>query len=125
MDLIQNALETIRKLANARMENLDQRNDDWVVLTSLVDHDGSLNQSASDKIVMTVYNITRETVFSSYKTTMSAKPPSTAGDAFAVVSPPLYINVHLMFMANFTEAHYTDGLSALSRLISYFQQTPY
>jgi hypothetical protein len=29
-----------------------------------------------------------------------------------------------MFMANFTERTYQDGLAALSRLISYFQQTP-
>lgn len=29
-----------------------------------------------------------------------------------------------MFMANFAEKSYPDGLAALSRLISYFQQTP-
>jgi hypothetical protein len=30
-----------------------------------------------------------------------------------------------MFMANFSEKTYSDGLAALSRLISFFQQTPF
>jgi len=42
-----------------------------------------------------------------------------------VVGPPLYLDVHVMFMANFMEKNYSDGLAALSRLIGYFQQTPW
>jgi hypothetical protein len=125
MDIIRNALETICSLANAYLENLDRRGDAWVTLTSLVDHDGALNQAARDKIVMTVYNITREVSFSTYQTNVASKAPTGAGDSFSVVSPPLYVDIHLMFMANFTEKNYGDGLAALSRLISYFQQNPY
>lgn len=125
MDLIRNALETICSLANTYLENLDRRGDAWLVLTSMVDHDGSLNQAARDKVVMTVYNITRETAFSTYRQTAPAQPSSKPGDGVSVVAPPLYIDIHLMFMANFGEKSYSDGLAALSRLIGYFQQTPY
>lgn len=122
-DLIRNALEAICGLANTYLENLDRRGDSWISLTSLVDHNGTLNQGARDKIIMCVYNITRETTISTYKMT-TANSNSKGQDSLAVVSPPLYIDVHLMFMANFTEKNYGDGLSALSRLIGYFQQTP-
>jgi hypothetical protein len=123
-DLIRNALETISNLANDYLENLDRRGDAWISLTSIVDHDGALNQGARDKIIMCVYNVTRETTISTYKST-TAKNNDKPIESLAVVSPPLYVDLHLMFMANFTEKNYGDGLAALSRLIGYFQQTPF
>jgi hypothetical protein len=119
MDIIRNALETIRQLANEYLENLDRRGDDWLVLTSIVGHDGSMNEAARDKIVMSVYNITRENVISTYS------PTQPGADGYAVVQPPLYIDLHLIFMANFSERNYVDGLAAISRLIAYFQQNPW
>lgn len=119
MDSIRATLTVIRQLANEYLQNMDRRGDDWVVLTSIVGHDGGVNESARDKIVMTVYNITRENVISTYSPTMAG------ADTFAVVQPPIYINLHLMFMANFAAQNYADGLAAISRLISYFQQNPY
>lgn len=123
-DLIRNALETISGLANAYLENLDRRGDAWISLTSLVDHNGTLNQGARDKIVMCIYNITRETI-STDQSTLSGGRKVDAAAGLAIVSPPLFIDIHLMFMANFTEKNYSDGLAALSRLIGYFQQTPF
>lgn len=124
-DLIRNALETIAGLANSYLENLDRRGDAWISLTSLVDHNGTLNQGARDKIVMCVYNITREITISTYQPTLSSGRKTDPAAGLAIISPPLYIDIHLMFMANFTEKNYSDGLAAISRLISYFQQTPY
>jgi hypothetical protein len=125
MDILRNALETISGLANEYLENLDRRGDAWITLTSLVNHNGALNKDARDKIVMCVYNITRETTISTYQRNVSSDQSTKPVDAFAVVNPPLYVDVHLMFMANFTEKNYSDGLAILSRLIGYFQQTPY
>jgi len=119
MASIRGTLEVIRRMANEYLQNLSDRPDDWVVLTSIIDHDGSLNEAARDKIVMNVYNITREHVMSTYA-------PAKAGrDSYAIVQPPIYIDLHLMFMANFTNQRYADGLEAISRIISFFQQTPW
>jgi hypothetical protein len=125
MDLLRNSLETICGLANSYLENVDRRGDDWIILTSLVDHNGTLNQAARDKVVMCVYNITRETTVSTYQATIGSGPGGGPPSSLAVVAPPLYLDIHLMFMANFTEKNYSDGLAVLSRLIGYFQQTPY
>jgi hypothetical protein len=124
MDLLKNVLQTICNLANEYLQNIDRRPDAWLVLTSLVDHDGSLNQAARDKVVMTVYNITREAFASSYTPAAAAGPGANPASGLPVTSPPLYLDVHVMFMANFTERSYDDGLAALSRLIGFFQQTP-
>lgn len=118
MDLIRNSLETICGLANAHLENLDRRGDAWIVLTSPTDHSGQPSEHARDKIVMCVCNISRETFISNYA------PAKTGGDSFAVVNPPLYIDLQILFMANFSGNNYSDGLAALSRVIAYFQQTP-
>jgi hypothetical protein len=115
LDGLRNALEVICRLANEYLENLDRRGDAWVALTSMVDHDGAINQAARDKIVMGVYNITRENLISTYQSAQGGT------DGYAVVSPPLYLDVHLIFMANFTAANYPTGLACLSRLISFFQ----
>jgi hypothetical protein len=119
MSDIRNILEVICKQANEYLQNIYRRNDDWVVLSSIVDHNGGVNESIKDKIVMTVYNITRENMVSTFT------PARPGGDAYAIVSPPIYINLHLMFMANFSEKNYSEGLAAISILISFFQQRPY
>lgn len=124
MDLLQNAMQTLRDRANAYLENMDSRTDAWLVLTSLIDQGGNQNQAARDKIVMTVYNITRENFAGSYRPALPLPLGADPSQGLAVHNPPLYLNMHLMFMANFTERNYVDGLAALSRLIGFFQQTP-
>ena len=120
MDSIRNVLEIIQNLANEYMQNLHKRSDGWVVLTNLVDHQGSLNEMTRDKVVMSLYNITHETVVS----TFTAAKPGIAG-GFAIVQPPLYIDLHLVFLANFIGNGYSEGLAAISRIISYFQRNPF
>jgi GGDEF domain-containing protein len=119
MSNIRNILEVICKSSNEYLQNIDRRGDDWVVLSTIVDHDGSVNDATRDRVVMTLYNITRENTVGSYT------PARQGGDSFAIVSPPIYVNLHLMFMANFSGKNYSDGLAAISRIISYFQQNPY
>lgn len=125
MTLIKNACQIICAQANAFLENIERRPDPWVILTSLVNHDGSMNASARDSVVMTVCNITRESFAGSYQPSAPLAPGASAGAGLAVVSPPVYIDLHIMFMANFAEKTYAEGLSALSRVISCFQMTPY
>ena len=117
-DSLRSTLTAVAGLANAYLENLGRRGDDWLVLTSPVDHDGKPNAVARDKIVMAVHNLTQETVLSTHA---AVRP---GGAAFATTAPPLYLDVHLVFVANFEPSKYADGLAALSRLIGFFQQTP-
>lgn len=118
MDEILNVLEVISTYCNEYLQNLDRRPDKWLELTNLVDHQGRVNESPRDRVVMSLYNITHETVVSTY----TAAQPGTGG--YAIVQPPLYIDLHIVLIANFIEHSYRDGLAAISRVISYFQQNP-
>jgi len=108
MDKIRNVLEVIRQLASEHLGNIDRRGDEWLVLTSIVDHDGTVNETTRDKLVMNLYSITREDTISTYN------PALPGAGGFAMVAPPLYIDLHLIFMANFIERKYPDGLAAIS-----------
>ncbi|MBS0473206.1 MAG: DUF4255 domain-containing protein [Proteobacteria bacterium] len=118
MDAIRNVLEVISKSCNEYLQNLDRRPDDWVALSNLVDHQGKINEETRDKIVISLYSITHETVVSTY----TAAQPGPGG--YAIVQPPLYIDLHIIALANFIERSYADGLAAISRVVSYFQQNP-
>lgn len=118
MDPIRNVMELLKTRLNGYLMNLSRRPDDWVTLTSIVNHDGTTNQECQDKIVLCIYNIVRESHISTYTPTVAAD------DRFAIVQPPIYIDLHVMFMANFSGANYAEGLSAISHVIAYFQQNP-
>lgn len=118
-DRLRTVCELIRQQAEMFLQNLDQRSDGWTALSNIVDHDGKISESIRNKIVMSVYAITNETTISTY----NPAQPGRNGE-FGIVSPPLYIDLHLIFLANFVDHAYPNGLVAISRIISFFQQTP-
>jgi Pvc16 N-terminal domain len=120
MDLIRTVLDLIRQKLNESFANLDPRPDDWVVLANVVDHDGRPNAAAKDKIVMVLANIKHETVVSTYTSTVGTKSSS-----YGIVTPPLYIDLYILFYANFYDENYRQGLAMISRTISFFQQNPW
>jgi hypothetical protein len=88
-----------------------------VILANIVDHDGRPYAAAKDKIVMVLVNIKHETVISTYTAAVRTK-----GSAYAVVPTPLYIDLYVLFFANFYNENYRQGLAMISRTISFFQQ---
>lgn len=115
---IRTTLEVICTAANEYLQNIDRRSDGWVLLSNLTDHGGAVHDAIRDKVVMALYNITRENTIGTFT---AARP---GPDGFAVVKPPIYVNLHLMFMANFSDQNYADGLAAISGVIAFFQQQP-
>jgi hypothetical protein len=120
MDLIRSVLDLIRQRLNQAFGNLDSRVDDWVILSNLTGQDRQLYPATRDKVVMVLTNIKHETVVSTYSPTVRTKTSS-----YAVVPPPLYIDLFVLFYANFYDDNYRQGLAMISRTISYFQQNPW
>jgi Pvc16 N-terminal domain len=117
-DVIHNVLDAIRQSANQYLQNIDHRDDDWVVLANLTAQGGTPNEGSQGKVVMCLYNITHETTISTYQ------PVRQSALGMYTVAPPLYIDLHVMFMANFADRQYGSGLGAMSRLITFLQQNP-
>lgn len=110
-------LEQIRKRLNEFINAAHPRPGEWVRLSNLVDDSGSPTESVKDKLVMVVANIQKETAVSSYNPTAPVRP-----DAYALISPPLYIDLYVLLCANFSDQAYPEGLGVISRAIAFFQQ---
>jgi hypothetical protein len=120
MGAIDTTLELIRQKLNEFFSNTDPREEDWVILSNVVDHEGHTFEPAKDKVVMFLANIQHETTISTYNRTVPVK-----GDQYAIVAPALYIDLFVVFFANFYNKNYPEGLGMISRTISFFQQNPW
>jgi Pvc16 N-terminal domain len=116
MSDIRGTLELIRRRLNQFIQNADPRPEDWVILSNLVDQSGNPFEGAKDKIVMFLANLKHETTISTYNPNVAAR------NGYSVVAPPLYIDLFLLFYANFYDNSYPQGLGAIARTISFFQQ---
>ena len=121
MSVIKTTLELIRDKVNEYFRNADPRDEDWVILSNILDHGGGVFEETKDKLVMFLANIQHETAISTYNSTVPAK----SGGGYVVVTPPLYIDLFVLFYANFLDNNYREGLGIISRTISFFQQNPW
>lgn len=120
MNLIQDTLELIRQRLDTYFQAADPAPQDWVLVANIVDQEGRAFEDARNKIVIFLANIQHDTTIS----TRRAAAPLSA-DRFAVVPPPIYINLFLLFYANFSESNYPQGLGMISRTIQFFQASPF
>ncbi|HZE68847.1 MAG TPA: DUF4255 domain-containing protein [Pyrinomonadaceae bacterium] len=120
MGAIQTTLELIRQKLDEFFRNANPIEGDWVILSNIVDHEGHPYEAAKDKLVMFLANIQYETAISTYNRTTPVK-----GDQYAIIAPPLYIDLYVVFLANFYNKTYPEGLGVISRTISFFQQNPW
>lgn len=120
MELIRTVLELIRQKLNESFTSFDPRPEEWVTLANIMDHDGRPFARAKDKVVMVLANIKHETIISTYSSAVRTKTSS-----YAIVAPPLYIDLFVLFYANFYDENYHHGLAMISRTISFFQQNPW
>lgn len=120
MGNIQTTLNLIRQKLNEAFRNADPRNEDWVILSNIVDQDGQAYEHAKDKLVMFLSNIKYETTISTYNPTAA-----TRSNQYALITPPLYIDLFVLFFANFNDKNYPEGLGVISKTISFFQQNPW
>lgn len=120
MSDLRGTLELVRRRLNQFIHAADPRPEDWVILSNLVDHSGNPHEGAKGKIVMFLANIQREVTISTYKPNV----PVSRG-RYAVVASPLHIDLFVLFYANFYDSTYIQGLEAISRTISFFQQNPW
>ena len=84
--------------------------DDTVIVSSLVDVKGNLNQDIENKVSMFIINIEEE------KIAKNANISANQG-----LNPPMKINVMVMFSAYFPNFNYIEALRYISLVIEFFQ----
>lgn len=84
-------------------------NEQKVILSSIVNQDGSIAIQGENKIVVTLVNIEKETAKS-----INQKSTSTNS------APVLNVNLFILFSAYFSQGNYPEALRFLSFVIGYF-----
>ncbi|MCP3100292.1 DUF4255 domain-containing protein [Myxococcus sp. K15C18031901] len=122
MGKLGSTLELIRQRLDEFIRNAEPapRNEPWVVLSNLEDNQGNAAATASNAVVMFLANLQHETIISTYNRNVPVSQ-----DTYGIVAPPLYIDLYVLFYANFTDQAYPVALETISLVISYFQQTPW
>jgi hypothetical protein len=104
--MIYSAISTIANAVNATISNRFSLSEEKLLVSNLVNIDGSNPITEPDKIVLTLANIQQETI--------SSKSKSSTGNT-------INLNLFLLFSVCFEEDNYLEGLRYLSSIISFFQ----
>ncbi|WPQ60898.1 DUF4255 domain-containing protein [Chitinophaga sancti] len=88
--------------------------EDKVVLSSIVNQDGSIAIQGENKVVLTLINVEKEPLGKS-------APGFNNGNVAARSMPPVCINLYILFAAYFSSNNYAEALRFLSFIIAYFQ----
>ena len=108
--MINNVILSISDRLNEFIKNKLSINEDKVVVSSLVDINKSLNMEVENKIAVFLLNIEEDKIS---KNSQFQSSPSQ--------SPPIIVNVFIMFAAYFSNANYLESLRYISLVIEFFQ----
>lgn len=108
--MIHHILSVISTQLNEFISNELNVSEDIVIVSSLMDIKGNANMQIENKVCLFLQNIEEETI---------AK--SGGFQANAGMAPPMYVNLYLVFAANFPDSNYMESLRYISMIIEFFQ----
>ena len=112
--MIYEALLCITEEVNEYFRGKLKINEDKVMLSGIVNQDGTVAAQGENKILLTLLNVEKETIGKSNGVREAAKTmPNT--------SPAMNINLYVLFSAYFGGANYGESLRFLSFIIGYLQ----
>lgn len=117
--MIQAAISHLATQLNIYLKRVYNLAEDIVVVSSLLEADGSVANHASNRLVMLLCNIEKDT--------LPQRAPNHARGVDGrnlVGAPPLYLNLYIMLAANYSGSNYTEALKFISKAIGFFQIQP-
>lgn len=114
--MIDAAISHIASELNQHLMRVFDINEDVVVISNILEQDGTVSTHINNKIVVSLINIEKDYLAYRHKS-----PANTSALATTVTSPPLYFNLYLMFSSYFSGSNYQEGLKFISNTINYFQ----
>ncbi|WP_373399007.1 DUF4255 domain-containing protein [Algoriphagus halophilus] len=116
--MIDTVMVQVRDLINQNFKNQHGFSENKVVISNLVDLDGSSPLEVDDKVVMFLLNLGEEPSLKNHSSRLGAFD----GAGFQSKSPILYLHLHVVFCANFRNKKYIEGLNYLSQIVSFFNK---
>lgn len=118
--MIAKALTFVSDFLNHQIKMTYGIDEDRVVVSSLINPDGSITENIENKVVISVINLEHETTVNA-----SGNYVNGGNNSFGKVSPPVYLNLYLLISANYDSGNYTEALKMLSTVIGVFQANTY
>jgi uncharacterized protein DUF4255 len=112
--MIYEALLCITEEVNEYFRSKLNINEDKIMLSGIVNQDGTVASQGENKILLTLLNVEKENIGKSNANREGAKTTPN-------VSPAMNINLYVLFSAYFGGANYGEALRFLSFIISYLQ----
>ncbi|MGY4829216.1 DUF4255 domain-containing protein [Sphaerotilaceae bacterium SBD11-9] len=117
--MIDSAIGLIAAQLNQALRRAFQVGEDLVVVSNLVEQDGGVAPTVANKLAVFLVNLERETL--PYP---SGSRPSMPSERMALNHPPVYLNLLVMFAANFGGSNYPEALKFISSTVAFFQGRP-
>ncbi len=118
--MIAEALTFISDFLNHEIKMSFGIDEDRVMVSSLINPDGSVTENIENKIIISVINLEHETTVKTMGNYVHE-----AGNSFGKKSPPVYLNLYLLISANYDSKNYIEALKMLSAVIGVFQANTY
>ncbi|GAA0191331.1 hypothetical protein GCM10009122_53730 [Fulvivirga kasyanovii] len=106
--MIESVFMAMSERLNSYFANKFSTGDDFVIVSNLVNQDGTPALTESDKLIITLANVQQESV-------------NTRPNSVSILEAPVNINIHTLISAYFVEDNYQDSFKYLSGVISFFQ----
>jgi len=117
--MIDAAISHISGELNQFLKRSFDLDEDVVVVSNILEQDGSVASHVNNKIVVSLVNIQQDTV--PFRKQNLASVGSTRS---VMTNPPVFFNLYLMFASYFSGNNYHEGLKFISSTINYFQGQP-
>jgi hypothetical protein len=113
--MIDVAISHIVTEVNQHLMHVFDLNEDVVVVSNILDQDGTVTPHVNSKIVVSLVNIEKD------NTPFQRQINNSTAMRSLVTNPPVHLNLYLMFSSNFNGNNYPEGLKFISNTIRYFQ----
>jgi hypothetical protein len=114
--MIHDVIAAIAGELNRFLQSKHNITEEKVVMSSIVNLDGSVAVQEPDKIVMTLANLEMDKSQSNI-----GGYTKTSRGSFQKYNPPININITILFSAYFTSENYLEGLKFITSVIAFFQ----
>tara|TARA_B110000046_G_C13000498_1_gene401947 strand:+ start:1264 stop:1911 length:648 start_codon:yes stop_codon:yes gene_type:complete len=116
--MIHNLLPIVGEELNDYFKSKFDINEDRVIVSNLINQDGSIAVEGNNKVVFHLVNIEEET------TLKASSGTNSYSGGFGSSGGNINLNITVMFSAFFTGKNYVEALKFLSSVIYFFQSKP-
>jgi len=111
--MIYEALSCLTEEINEYFRNKLKVSDERIILSGIVNQDGTVAIPGENKVILTLINIEKEPV---------TRINTSAGRITGNTSPPTNINLYILFSAYFSGNNYAESLRFISFIIGFLQE---